>query len=150
MIRKLILSHGPLAAEILRAAEKIAGPMPEFTALCLEWDESSEQSRKRTEEALRDLSGEAGDTVLILSDIFGGTPHNVGATFCRSGEVEMVTGFNLPMVVRLGCHCNGELGLEELAKWIQGKGRSSICTTGDCHRQPPSPAEDLQRAPRDD
>jgi len=131
MIRKLILSHGPLAAELLAAAEKIAGPMSEFTALCLDWDESFETSRQRTAAALRGLGLESGQAVLILADMYGGTPYNVAATFRGSSDVELVAGVNLAMVVRLGCRCNEEFDLGSLAQWILEKGRGSICTTAD-------------------
>lgn len=145
MIRKLVLSHGPLAAELLAAAEKIAGSMSEFTALCLDWDESFETSRQRTCSALRDLGFEDGQQVLILVDMYGGTPYNVAATFRSNGRVELVTGANLPMVVRLGCRCNDDFDLQGLAHWIQGKGRSSISTAADDCRQPPATAQEPQR-----
>jgi PTS system mannose-specific IIA component len=69
--------------------------------------------------------------VLILTDMFGDTPSNAALTFVRPGKVEVVTGVNLPMVVRLGCLRNQAMSLEELARWLEVKGRRSICRAAD-------------------
>lgn len=68
------------------------------------------------------------DGLLILTDIYGGTPSNVALTMRRPGRVEVVSGVNLPMVVRLGCGGESSMSLEERAKWIREKARSSICS----------------------
>ncbi len=67
------------------------------------------------------------DGLLILTDIYGGTPHNIALTLRRPGRVEVVSGVNLPMVVRLGCGADSEMSLEEMAEWIGAKARASIC-----------------------
>jgi PTS system mannose-specific IIA component len=129
MIYKLIVSQGDLARQMLATARRIAGEMPEFRALALDWDDSFESAQRKIGNALREMGAEEGQPVLILTDIYGGTPYNVAATFCRPGEIETVTGVNLPMIVRLGCRANGLLSLHDLASWIEQKGRRSICTT---------------------
>ena len=68
-----------------------------------------------------------GDGLLILTDIYGGTPNNVALTLRQPGRVEVVSGVNLPMVVRLGCGAESERSLEEIAEWIGSKARASIC-----------------------
>ena len=68
-----------------------------------------------------------GDGLLILTDIYGGTPNNVALTLRQPGRVEVVSGVNLPMVVRLGCRAESGMTLEETAKWIGSKARASIC-----------------------
>lgn len=65
--------------------------------------------------------------LLILTDIYGGTPHNVALTLRQPGRVEVVSGVNLPMVVRLGCGADSNGSLEQTAEWIGSKARASIC-----------------------
>ena len=68
-----------------------------------------------------------GDGLLILTDIYGGTTTNVALTLRQPGRVEVVSGVNLPMVVRLGCRAESAMSLEEMARWIGEKARASIC-----------------------
>lgn len=126
MIKALVLTQGELARELLAAARRIVGDSDRLAALSLGWDEDFAHARERTRLAIEALAPAHG--LLILTDLFGGTPHNVAVTFRRPGAVEVVAGVNLPMVVRLGC-LEGEdvQSVGELARWIQGKGRRSIC-----------------------
>jgi PTS system mannose-specific IIA component len=124
MIGKLLLTHGQLAKELLQTGETIAGKLTGFEALSLDWKDEAEAARNKIEDSLRRL--DEGDGVLILTDMFGDTPFNAAVPYLSPGRVEMVTGVNLPMVVRLGCLHSQEMSLSELAAWIRGKGRSSI------------------------
>ncbi len=135
MIGTLILTHGRLARELLEAAETIAGKLVNFEALTLAWDEPVEAARAKVDAALRRLDGGGG--VLILTDMFGGTPHNVAVSFLGARRVEIVTGVNLPMVVRLGCQGEASLPLAELAEWIQRRGQATICRVA--AGRPPEP-----------
>ncbi|MFQ5350808.1 MAG: PTS sugar transporter subunit IIA, partial [Thermoanaerobaculia bacterium] len=67
------------------------------------------------------------DGLLILTDIYGGTPSNIALSLRRPGRVAVVSGVNLPMVVRLGCGAESNMSLEEMAEWIGSKARASIC-----------------------
>lgn len=126
MVGVLILSHGNLARELLSAAETVAaGTPPKFEALVLSWAEEVSEARSRLAAAIRRL--DEGDGVLILTDMFGNTPSNVALSFEEAGKVEVVSGVNLPMVVRLACNKNRAMGLAETAEWIRDKGKSSIC-----------------------
>jgi PTS system mannose-specific IIA component len=125
MIGKLLVSHGPLASELLAAAETIAGELHGFGALCLAWSEKLEESQHQIAVQLEQLDD--GDGVLILTDMFGDTPCNASLSFLEPGEVEVVTGVNLPMVVRLACGQPASMNVTELARWTQSKGRGSIC-----------------------
>jgi len=130
MAATLILTQGAMARELLATARKIVGEMPRFAALCLEWDETPESAREKIERALTELNSSGG--TLILTDLFGGTPYNVACTLRRPGEVEVLSGVNLPMVVRLGCAVNASHpSLSDLSAWIQEKGRASIRSAGD-------------------
>ncbi len=128
MVGILILTHGRMAEELLIAGRTIMGELNGFAALTLEWDDSLETARAKVEESLSRL--DQGEGVLILTDIFGGTPFNVAMKLMVPGTVEVVSGVNLPMVVRLAClsASSTEMPVNDMAVWIQGKGRASICT----------------------
>lgn len=131
MVGTLILSHGGLADELLTAGQTIAGGLPGFEAVSLDWGESFEQAEGKIRASLDRL--DEGDGVLILTDMFGGTPCNIALTFLEPGKVEIVTGVNLPMVVRLGCLGCREKPLAEVARWLREKTRGSICVATDVH-----------------
>lgn len=138
MVTTLIVTHGGLAQELLAAAEIIVGSMQNFKILTLEWTDSFDEARRKIREALSELDSD--QQVLILTDIYGGTPYNVAASLAEPGRVEVVTGVNLPMVVRLGCPDTDDKSVTELAVWIQAKARTSICRAGQANgarRDPP-------------
>lgn len=130
----LIVTHGGLAGELLAAARVIAGELPGFEALALDWSEDLETASRRVGERVAAL--DHGQGVLVLTDMYGDTPYNAAASCARPGRVEVVTGVNLPMVVRLGCLRESHAGLEELARWLEDKGRRSICRAGEGGRTP--------------
>lgn len=129
MVGVLILSHGSVAQALLASARTIAGDLPGFEALALSWDGDIEEAQHKVREALRRL--DRGDGVLILTDLYGATPSNVALAFREEDRVEVISGVNLPMVVRLGCLKGQTTTLAEMAEWIRDKGRGSICCGND-------------------
>ena len=120
MINKLIVSHGQLAAHLVHAARRInAEALAEFSVLCLEWDITLDSAREQVGERLAELNREDG--ILILTDLFGATPSNACTPYLEKGVVEMVTGANLPMVMRLGTLLHQPPDLSELAVWLREK-----------------------------
>ena len=99
-------------------------PFPYSVALDASFEEASDKLQRVMARV------DDSDDVLILTDIHGGTPYNVAASFHDPGRVEVVTGVNLPMVVRLGCPGMMEMDVGDLADWIQRKARTSICKAG--------------------
>ena len=133
MTSVLILSHGGLAAELLRAADTIAGGTPQWMqAVCLEWDASFEEARQRAAETIESMGPTEG--LLILTDMYGGTPFNVATSFTESAAVQVLAGVNLPMVLRLCCLGEPEMSAAELVLWLEEKGRRSICHCSENHR----------------
>jgi PTS system mannose-specific IIA component len=131
----LILTHGGVARELLAAARVIVGPMPNFEALSLDWGDCYEDAQAKIRGAVERLDQGAG--VLILTDMFGGTPCNLAVKFQRPGSVEVIGGVNLPMVLRLaGLHDGGGMTLSETARWLQVKGQRSICLASDVLESP--------------
>jgi len=130
MIGRLILTHGGLARELLAAANVIAGRLDGFEALSLDWSDGFDEARAKVAAAVERL--DQGQGVLILTDMYGGTPCNIAMTFFQAGKVEVLTGVNLPMVLRLACQAEAEVtDVAELARWLQAKGQKSVCRAGD-------------------
>lgn len=124
MIGVLIVTHGGLANELLSAAEMITGGLNGFEALSLRWTEGFEEARVQIQGAIERL--DQGSGVIVLTDMFGDTPSNAALSLAQPEAVEVVTGVNLPMVVRLGCLATQEMRLADLARWLQIKGRRAI------------------------
>jgi PTS system mannose-specific IIA component len=130
MIAKLILTHGGLARELLAAANMISGRLSGFEALSLDWSDGFDEARAKVAGALARL--DEGQGVLVLTDMYGGTPCNIAMTFFDPGKVEVLTGVNLPMVLRLACQAGPEAAtVSDLARWLQDKGQRSVCLAGD-------------------
>lgn len=125
MIGKLILTHGGLALELLAAAQVISGRLNGFEALALDWNDTFDEARAKVRAAIERV--DQGDGVLVLTDMYGGTPCNIAGTFLQAGKVEILTGVNLPMVLRLACQAEDHRSLDDLAHWLQGKGQRSLC-----------------------
>jgi PTS system mannose-specific IIA component len=124
MVETLILTHGALADALLDAATRIAGRHDGIQALSLDWNAPFETLKTRLAEELARL--DHGDGVLILTDMYGNTPSNLALAFHRPGVYEVVTGVNLPMVVRLSCIGQRRMAVAALAEWIRDKGQGSI------------------------
>ena len=99
MIGVVVVTHGQLATELVNAAETIVGDLPHFAAVSIGWHEDVQDARDEIQSAMgRVKSGTSG--VLIITDMFGGTPCNLAMTFLARDEVEVVTGVNLPMLIK--------------------------------------------------
>jgi PTS system mannose-specific IIA component len=133
MIGTLILTHGGVARELLATVEKIAGSQERFEAVSLGWDDDCDTAEVKISEAIRRVDG--GDGVLILTDTYGGTPCNLALHFRQAGKVEVLSGVNLPMVMRLACNGNRRpADVTEVAHWLEDKGRQSICIAGEVNQ----------------
>jgi PTS system mannose-specific IIA component len=124
----VIVTHGQLASEFLAAAEMIVGAVKHIAAVSIGWHDDVEAARDEVERAIHRVS--EGRGVLILTDMFGGTPTNITAMFLSEGEVEVVTGVNLPMVIKLASQAEVE-SLAEVAHRVRDQGREGIYLAGD-------------------
>ena len=123
----VIVSHGQVANELLAAAEAVVGDLSHITAVSIGWHDDVEMAKAEIQRAIAIVS--TGRGVLLLTDMFGGTPTNIAAMFLSENEVEIVTGVNLPMVIKLAS-VNKELSLHELAKEVEDQGKEAICRAG--------------------
>ncbi len=138
MVPVLILTHGSLADELLRAATTIDPHLQgAATALSLPWDVDFDQATRLLRQALRDA--DRGDGVLVVTDMFGGTATNVVLPFLAPDKVEVVTGVNLPMLVKLASVLAQGLTLRELALRLTEAGQRSIRVASDFLVRPRTP-----------
>ncbi|MCA1613757.1 MAG: PTS sugar transporter subunit IIA [Acidobacteria bacterium] len=124
----VIVSHGQFATELLSAAETIIGPVAHITAISIGWQDDVDTARDEVERAISRVS--QGRGVLLLTDMFGGTPTNIASMFHAEGEVEVVTGVNLPMVIKLAGQTSEE-PLAEVARLVRDQGREAIYLAGE-------------------
>jgi PTS system mannose-specific IIA component len=127
----VVVTHGQLATELLNAAEMIVGDLPRFQAVSIGWHDDVTVARGAIEQAIRKVDGGSG--VLLLTDMFGGTPANLGLAFMESGRVEVVTGVNLPMLIKLA-RAPEEQDLLALARTLCEHGRAAIRVASDLLR----------------
>ncbi|HEX3280736.1 MAG TPA: PTS sugar transporter subunit IIA [Pyrinomonadaceae bacterium] len=124
----VIVTHGHLAGELLAAAEMIIGPISFITAVSIGWHDDVDAARDEVQRAITRVSQGAG--VLLLTDMFGGTPTNIASMFLEDGNIEVVTGVNLPMVIKLASHESSD-SLIETARRVSELGRQGIYLAGD-------------------
>ncbi|HEX3557878.1 MAG TPA: PTS sugar transporter subunit IIA [Pyrinomonadaceae bacterium] len=124
----VIVTHGQVANELLSAAETIIGHVAHVAAVSIGWHDDVEAASHEVRRAIERVN--EGGGVLLLTDMFGGTPTNIASMFLNAGEVEMVTGVNLPMVIKLASQQGGE-PLEEVARLVRDQGRQGIYLAGE-------------------
>src|SRR6266540_4827406 len=129
MIGALIVTHGNLAHELLNAARQIEADVAGIEAVSLEWNETVDVSREKIAEALQRVGHERD--VIIFTDRFGGTPSNISLSFLEKGHVEIVTGVNLPMVVKFAMMKQESTDLATVAHMITEKGSKAIRVASD-------------------
>ena len=135
----VVVTHGQLAAELLNAAEMIVGDLPHFAAVSIGWHDDVEQAREeigRAIERVRDRveTSEAPGGVIVLTDMFGGTPSNLGVTFLATDRVELITGVNLAMLIKLARPSTRDMDLLTLAREMREDGRNAIWVASDLIR----------------
>lgn len=131
MIGVVVVTHGQLAIELVNAAEMIVGDLPQFTAVSIGWHDDVNNARLEIAQAIERVSSQEG--VLVLTDMFGGTPSNLGMTFLETNRVEVITGVNLPMLIKLAS-LRASHDLLAVAREMRDHGRSAIWVASDLLR----------------
>ena len=129
MIGALIVTHGNLAFELLNAAKQIEADVTGIEAVPLDWSETVDTAREKIGEALQRVGRDRD--VIIFTDMFGGTPSNISLSFLEKGHVEVVTGVNLPMVVKFAMVKQESKDLATVAHMITEKGSKAIRVASD-------------------
>jgi len=123
MLGLLVVTHGRLAEELVAAARKIVGPVEALEAVSIDWDDDVGEARQRIEEAIARV--DRGEGVLVLTDMFGGTPTNLALSLMEPSKVDIVTGVNLPMIIKFSNH-RQRYSLSDVAETIAAQGRQAI------------------------
>ena len=131
MIGVVVVTHGQLAIELVNAAEMIVGDLPQFTAVSIGWHDDVNDAREEIAQAIERVRGDGG--VLILTDMFGGTPSNLGMTFLHKDQIEVITGVNLPMLIKLAASKEPQT-LLAVAREMREHGRNAIWVASDLLR----------------
>jgi PTS system mannose-specific IIA component len=120
----VIVSHGQLATELLSAAETIVGVIDHVTAISIGWHDDVDLAREEIARSIERV--DRGRGVVMLTDMFGGTPTNIAATFLGSGRpIEIITGVNLPMIICLADQQPDE-DIDALARRVRDQGQRDI------------------------
>ena len=123
MIGGIIVSHGRLAEELLNALTIILGEAPNIEAISIGWYDDVEDSKKRISQCLKRVDQKNG--VVIFTDMFGGTPSNLSFSFLRDNQVEIITGINLPMLIKF-VSLQRDNDLREVARKVVEQGKKNI------------------------
>lgn len=129
MIGALIVTHGNLAHELLNAARQIEADVAGIEAVPLEWSDTVDEAREKIASALERVGRDRA--VIIFTDMFGGTPSNISLSFLEQGRIEIVTGVNLPMVVKFAMVKQDAKDVSTLAHVISEKGSKAIRVASD-------------------
>ena len=131
MIGVVVVTHGQLATELVNATETIVGDLPRFAAVSIGWHEDTQDAREEIAQAAARVDKGAG--VLILTDMFGGTPSNLAMTFLAANKVEVITGVNVPMLIKLAGLIE-QSDLLAVAREMREHGRNAIWVASDLLR----------------
>jgi PTS system mannose-specific IIA component len=137
LVGAVIVTHGHLASEFIAAAEMILGPLPHVTPASIDWHDDVDVARGELERAIARVS--QGRGVLLLTDMFGGAPTDVASMFLDDSEIEVITGVNLPMILKLADQSADE-SMAEVARRIREAGRDGIYLAGEL-LTPPTKAD---------
>ena len=118
-----MVTHPNLGDEFIRSAELICGKLPNLVTVSIDTRTGVEELRRGIAEAIKRV--DVGEGVLILTDMFGGTPSNMSLAFLSEGRVEVLTGLNLPMLIKIS-NCRQGRTLKELAKMVKEAGQKNI------------------------
>jgi PTS system mannose-specific IIA component len=128
MIGIVVVTHGRLADELVAATEHVVGPLEACTSISIGPDDDMERRREDIRQAVE--AADSGAGVIILTDMFGGTPSNLSISLLEKGKVEVVAGANLPMLIKLA-EARTRLNVDELAVSATEAGKRYIAIASD-------------------
>ena len=123
MIGMILVTHGQLAEEFVKAMEHVVGRQEAVATVCIGPKDDVESKRKEIAKAIKDV--DAGEGVAVLTDLFGGTPSNLAISLMKEGKVEVVAGINLPMLIRLA-NARKKMGIMDAVKAARDAGKTYI------------------------
>jgi PTS system mannose-specific IIA component len=125
----LIIAHGVLAYELLQSLEFIAGKQDNFRSIAIDHGLEIDAARQLVKEGVEEVMG--GDGVIVLTDLFGGSPSNIAMSLIDDYDMEIVAGVNMPLLVHAATASDGGQSLHDMATELQAYGRSNIFVASD-------------------
>lgn len=123
MIGMILVTHGKLAEEFVHAMQHVVGRQDAVATVCIGPNDDMERRRKEISDAVKKV--DSGTGVIILTDLFGGTPSNLAISLMKAGHVEVIAGINLPMLIRLA-KARNSMDVREAARAARDAGRNYI------------------------
>ena len=123
LLGMVLVTHGRLAEEMVRAMEHVVGPQRAIATVCIGPNDNMEMRRKEIADAIRKV--DEGRGVVMLTDLFGGTPSNLAISLLKAGKTEVIAGINLPMLIRLA-GARKDMTMAAAAKAARDAGRNYI------------------------
>jgi PTS system mannose-specific IIA component len=123
MIGMILVTHGKLAEEFVHAMQHVVGRQEAVATVCIGPNDDMERRRKEISDAIKEV--DSGTGVIILTDLFGGTPSNLAISLMKAGHVEVIAGINLPMLIRLA-KARNSMDVREAARAARDAGRNYI------------------------
>jgi len=128
LVGAVLVTHGKLGDEFLEVTRRIVGDFSHMTSISIGWNDDVDESKTKIEKAVSSI--DSGHGVIILTDMFGGTPSNISMPFQMHGKIEVITGMNLPMVVKIASQSEDET-LDVLAGKVRDQGKRQITIAGE-------------------
>lgn len=128
MIGTVVVTHGNIGKEMVRATASIVKETPPMVGVSLEHNETVDEMREKIRRAIVEV--DQGDGILLISDMFGGTPSNLCLSLLVEGKIEVITGVNLPMLIKLA-NFKEVRPLAEVAAFIKNYGQKNITLAGE-------------------
>jgi len=132
MVGVVIVTHGNLARDLVEVTGVIVGACPGVIPVAIAPEEGIAEIAKKVETAIK--TADRGQGVLILTDLFGGTPSNVSLSFLQEDKVEVLSGVNLPMCIKIATNCDS-VDLKELARLGKTSGKKNISLASEIMRK---------------
>lgn len=132
MIGMILVTHGKLAEEFVHAMQHVVGRQEAVATVCIGPNDDMEQRRREIGDAIRAVN--SGSGAIILTDLFGGTPSNLAISLMKAGEVEVIAGINLPMLIRLA-KARACMTVQDAAVAARDAGRNYITIASEYLRQ---------------
>jgi PTS system mannose-specific IIA component len=123
----IVVAHAGIAKELINAAEMIVGKIDGAASVEIKPEDSADEIRSALSAAISAVSSE---NIIIMTDMFGGTPSNMSLSLLKEGQIEVLTGVNLPMLIRFASD-RERFGVAELAAHIRDSGREGVTIAGD-------------------
>jgi len=147
MVGLVVASHGRLAEELVATAEQIVGKLPAVATCNIEPGTSVEDLRAKMKQAVARV--DSGDGVIVMADLFGGTPCKESLMMCQRGNLEVLAGVNLPMIIKANSLRSEELPLAEMARALASASQRTITCASELLReaQKPKPPKQEEAPP---